>query len=164
LETVAVYSENKVKTYGFRIEGELVLYRLTMAPHEMDGLGSLFYNETNGIRFTWVLVQKRASERLEIYLLVNQLWLPSVSALLERSRADGIAFQRQATSGVALISFHGPHFGDRYGIADTALVTLDNRNVPILVSGCSSASVYIVVPDRHAKETADILAEVFETP
>lgn len=70
----------------------------------------------------------------------------------------------QTTSPVELVYFHGPHFGDRYGIADMALGTLRRKGLPILAAGCTGASVYIVVPEQRSAEIKQILSDVFDTP
>ncbi len=68
------------------------------------------------------------------------------------------------TSPVELISFHGPHFGDRYGIAYSAFKALDDQEVRILIAACSGAAVYIVMPQKKLQEARLFLAEAFEAP
>ena len=65
-------------------------------------------------------------------------------------------------SPVELIYFQGPHFGDRYGIADAAFRALAGQEV--LAAGFSGASVYIVVADKQAQATIECLSEAFITP
>ena len=164
METIAVYWENKAKTYGFQVERELSLFRISTAPHELAGLGSVLFNDTSGIRFSWVLVQPSSRQLLKICLLLSQKWAPSMQVLVERSRENDIDLDLQTTSPVELVYFHGPHFGDRYGIADTALGTLRRKGLPILAAGCTGASVYIVVPEQRSAEVKQILSDVFDTP
>jgi len=68
------------------------------------------------------------------------------------------------TSPVELISFQGPHFGDRYGIAYSAFKALDDRGVPILIAACSGAAVYIVLPEKKLQDARPLLLEAFEVP
>ena len=82
----------------------------------------------------------------------------------DSSRENNIDLDIQTTSPVELVYFHGPHFGDRYGIADTALGTLRRKGLPILAAGCTGASVYIVVPEQRSAEIKQILSDVFDTP
>ena len=63
-----------------------------------------------------------------------------------------------------MISFQGPHFGDRYGIADTAFKALARQGVPILITVCSGAALYIVLPENKLHEARPLLAEAFEVP
>jgi len=65
---------------------------------------------------------------------------------------------------VELLSFQGPHFGDRSGIANATLNPLLDKNIPILAAGCTGASVYIVVPENQAEVSKQHLEKVFNTP
>ena len=63
-----------------------------------------------------------------------------------------------------LISFQGPHFGDRYGIADTAFKALDGQKVPVLITVFAGAAVYIVLPEKKLQDARPLLMEAFEVP
>jgi aspartokinase len=164
LETIAVYWENKAKTYGFQTERELSLFQISATPRELANLGSVLLNDTRSPRFSWVLVQASLPRRLKICLLLSQAWAPSIQVLVGRFRKNNSDQDLQTVSPVELICFHGPHFGDRYGIADTALGTLRRKGLPILVAGCTGASVYIVVPENRSESAIEILSNAFDTP
>lgn len=164
METIAVYWENRAKTYGLQVERELSLFQISTTPSELAGLGSMLWKDTSGIRFSWILVQTSSRQLLKISLLLSQKWVPAMQVLVGRSREDGIPLDIQIASPVELVYFHGPHFGDRYGIADTALGTLRRKGLPILAAGCTGASVYIVSPEQYSAETKQILSDVFDTP
>jgi len=164
VETIAVYWENRAKTYGFQVERELSLFQFTIHPRELAGLGSVLFDDTGGIRFSWVLVQAPSPQLLKVCLLLSREWAPSMQVLVERSRENNIHLDLQTTSPVELVYFHGPHFGDRYGIADTALGTLRRKGLPMLAAGCTGASVYIVAPAQRSTEIKQILSDVFDTP
>ena len=74
---------------------------------------------------------------------------------------DEDATSLQTIAPVALIYLHGPHFQDRYGIAEAALSPLQKADIPVLATGCSGTSVYIVVHENRADEAATCLAETF---
>jgi len=164
VETIAVYWENKVKTYGFQIEGELSLFQFSLGPHEMAGLGKEMFNDSSGIRFSWILCQPSSNQRLNVYVLFDRKWVSSMQDLVERCRENRMDLDLKITSPVERVSFHGPHLGDGYGIADTALGTLEKKGLPILAAGCTGASVYIIVPEQRSAETKHILSDVFDTP
>jgi aspartokinase len=164
LETIAVYWENKAKTYGFQTELELSLFQISSTPHQLAKLGSVLLKDTRRRRFSWVQVQASSPRRLKICLVLSQAWAPSMQALVGRFRENNSNLDLQTVSPVELICFHGPHFGDRYGIADTALGALRKKGLPILVAGCTCASVYIVVPENRSKSAIEILSDVFDTP
>ena len=163
METIAVYWENKIKTYGFQIEHELSLFQISIAPHELAGLGSIFFNDTSDINFSWVLVQQSPGHVFRVYILLAQKWKQSMQALLEGYQKNGTRLDLRTESQVEMIFFHGPHFGDRYGIADTAFDTLREKGLPIIAAGCTGASVYIILPEHSAAKAKDILSESFDT-
>ena len=81
-------------------------------------------------------------------------------------KADGLEFPpgMQVEAPVELIYFQGPHFGDRYGIADAALGALADAKVPLRAMACSGASVYIVVPEGFARQAGKALSQAFIVP
>ena len=164
METIAVYWENRAKTYGLQVERELSLFQISTTSSELAELGSMLMNDSGGIRFSWALVQTSSHQRLKISLLLSQEWAPAMQVLVGHSQENGKHFDVQIVSPVELVYFHGPHFGDRYGIADTALGTLRRKGLPILAAGCTGASVYIVTPEQYSAETKQILSDVFDTP
>jgi hypothetical protein len=73
-------------------------------------------------------------------------------------------FDRTPFRTVDLISFHGPHFGDRYKIFWTAMDCLTEDHVPVLVAGCTGASISLAVPDGQGRAARNALARGFEAP
>ena len=63
---------------------------------------------------------------------------------------------------VGIIFFHGPHFGDRYGIADATLAALSKAHVKVIASGCSSSSVYMVLSQDDLERAEEVLREPLE--
>jgi hypothetical protein len=101
---------------------------------------------------------------------------PAVCFLIQRDldRVAGEhleqAVQRDAdkftyrTSPAELVFFQGPHFGDRYGIADVAVAALAGGGVQMMAVVCSGACIYIVLPEGKSEEAGRVLAETFEIP
>lgn len=67
-------------------------------------------------------------------------------------------------SPVELLYFHGPHFQDRFGVADAMFGELQKHQVKILAAGCTGTSIYLVLKDKMAKPTAKILTNIFQVP
>jgi aspartokinase len=63
---------------------------------------------------------------------------------------------------VAAVFLHGPHFGDRYGIADTLVRALDRAKVPLLALSCAVSSITAMVREADLPATLQILGENFE--
>jgi hypothetical protein len=63
-----------------------------------------------------------------------------------------------------LIFLHGPHFGDRYGIADAAVGALTKKGIPIVALGCTASSIYLVMPEDQREAAGRSLKEAFLMP
>ena len=164
METIAVYWESRIKTYGFQVERELSLFKISMAPGELAGFGAAMFNETGEIHFSWSLVQASSTHTLTIFLLLAKKWERAMHAILGAYRTESGCIDLQVHSPVEMVFFHGPHFGDRYGIADTAMGELREKGLSILIAGCTGASVYLIVPEHCSAETKNVLSGVFDTP
>jgi len=68
------------------------------------------------------------------------------------------------TSTAELVFFQGPHFGDRYGIAEVAVEALASNAIEMTAIVCSGACIYIVLPEGKADEAVVVLGETFEIP
>ena len=164
METIAVYWESRAKTYGFDTVQGLSLLQLAMQSDGLVNIGALLQAHSSGKCFKWVLAQPCPLHGIRLFMALKQEDVPGIEALVNRAVEGGAVIDTQTTHPVALINFHGPHFGDRYGIADAALGTLRRKGLPILAAGCSGASVYLAVPDKLSADVITILSKVFESP
>jgi len=165
VQTIAVYWEPKIKTYGFNEAADLSLLELGFNQGQLSewgkglqGMGDL------GIRFELVLLQYLKDQGFRLYILFKRGDEDQVIGYIRqitRKDAEGTFY---VTSPVELIYFYGPHFGDRYGIADAAFKALNRKDIPIIVAGCSGAGIYLALPDKMAKQARSLLASAFEVP
>jgi hypothetical protein len=165
METIAIYWEPKIKTYGLQELTDLCLLELDFKPEIMSDWGLEIQAMADlGIQFELVLLQYAKEASFRLYLLVKRVWEEPIATFINRGSRmkDGVKFG--ITSPVELIYFYGPHFGDRYGIADAAFKTLINKTVPAIVSVCSGSVIYLVLQEGMAREARISLSEVFEVP
>lgn len=165
METAAVYWEPKIKTYGLQEAYNLSLLELTIKPEQIANRG-LHINKLDklGIHFKLVMFQYLSNQRLRIHLLFQRKWEEKVQKHIHKQlQMDGKEFI-QIKSPVELIYFHGPHFGDRHGIADSAFSALSNGKFPILVAGCSGAAIHLVLPENGIQRAKFLLADILEVP
>jgi len=165
LETIAVYWEPRIKTYGFNRVNDLSLLELTLHPEHVADLG--FGVQKLGdleISLFLVLAQHTGDQELRVYLLVKRQWEKKIVNHVHHIIGGNPGESIHVTSPVGLIYFQGPHFGDRYGIADSAFGALNRKSIPILAAGCSASSIYLVLPQERLKESKTLLAEAFELP
>ena len=165
METIAVYWEDKPKTYGFREVTDLSLLHIEVKPEKMSQWG-LWLSELadKRVEFYLVLAKYSSQQNLRLYILVEKFWAERVLSYIDTHFDLESEQDIRLISPVELISFQGPHFGDRYGIAHTAFKALDDHGIPILITVCSGAALYIVLPEKKLQKARSLLAEVFETP
>jgi aspartokinase len=65
---------------------------------------------------------------------------------------------------VAGIFLHGPHFGDRYGIANTLVEALERVHVTILALSCTISSISVIIRQQELTQALLVLSERFDGP
>jgi len=165
VETIAVYWEPKPKTYGFKEVFDLSLMNIEINPEEMSqwGLWLMELADFN-IGFHLILAKYSTRQKLRLYILLERFVTDIVVSHIDKRLDPESEKYFHLTSPVELISFQGPHFGDRYGIADSAFKALDGQGIPVLITVCSGAAVYIVLPENKLHEARPLLTEAFEVP
>ncbi len=63
---------------------------------------------------------------------------------------------------VAGIFLHGPHFGDRYGIALTLLQALEKARVTLLALSCTISSISLIIRQQELALAQMVLGKTFE--
>ena len=163
METIAVYWEEKIRVYGLNRQTGLSMHTLVFPADQLALLsGRLAELERFGCEFQLVTLQTVAAGSLQICLVLDRDHSESsVLQLLEDGLQGQNATSARTTSPVELLYLHGPHFQDRYGIAEAAIAPLCKAEIPILATACSGASIFIVVPENRSQHAADCLAETF---
>ena len=163
METVAVYWEPTIKTYGFNEIADVSLVR--MASDNLEKIGSLIHaldSVKNQFALLWnqndiqhdtksICLGVSGQDRRHVVALLKQKCLSKNIDFIDETYPAGIVY------------FHGPHYGDRYGIAETVFKTL-NGKVKIIAAGFSGAAVYLVFPSGDVKTAIALLSQTFETP
>ena len=165
METIAVYWEPKPKTYGFKEVIDLSLLNIEIRPGKMHqwGLWLMELADLN-IGFHLILAKYSTRQKFRLYILLEKFVADKVLSHIDKRIDPESEKYFHLTSPVELISFQGPHFGDRYGIADSAFKALDGQGVPVLITVCSGAAVYIVLPENKLHEARSLLLEAFVVP
>jgi len=167
LETVAVYCEPKLRTYGFKKVTDLSLLSWTAGPNQTAACGLMFQKlgET-GLRFRLVVAHGSENRGITIHLLLDR----GMEAVAQ-GRLQGIWGRPPESdqaihclSPVEMLFFHGPHYGDRYGIADLVFGVLAHESIPVVLSACSASSIYLVLPHKEAQHAVAVLSEAIEIP
>jgi hypothetical protein len=165
MQTNAVYWEPRIKTYGFQSATDLSLIELKFPAQRISAVGRTLYELGEvPIGFHLVAAKTSGDDTCKIYLLIRR---HSATQTLERvCRVEGVQMKGgvYVSSPLELLHFQGPHYGDRYGIAEAAFKALAFGSVPVLLAACSQSCVCLVIPETRAREAETCLAEVFEVP
>lgn len=65
---------------------------------------------------------------------------------------------------VAGIFLHGPHFGDRYGIANTLVQALEQAHISLLALSCTISSISLIIRQHELAAAQVILGNTFAAP
>jgi len=136
---------------------------MTVSRAKIDSLGRTFCRLGDaGVGFN--LVSSWASSRgLEVLLLAPAQWAKLIEDHMEELVEGPDKILGRALPS-EMVFFHGPHFGDRSGIVDTALQALTARGVQMKAVACSGSCIYLVLPEGQSERAVAALSEVFEIP
>ena len=159
METIAVYWESRIKTYGFQRINDLALIELSYTLSDIKSLGELFSkDDLKTLRPKFIIAQVTNHEISFIFCLP----VKESKVLRRLLKKTSHPISCRHIQPVSIVFFHGPHFGDRYGIADATFSTLSKAGIKILASGCSLASVFLVLATHDIDKAEEALAETFE--
>lgn len=165
METVAVYWEAKIKTYGFNEIPGLSHIQLTIRHDQMSALGLAVYQLGDPEnRMLFAAGHYTGTRSLGLCLVIRNPWEDRMRKGLQEVLGPEGHDAIRCVSPVGLFFFQGPHYGDRYGIADAAFRALSKRGLHILTVGCSASSIYLVLPEEIMGEARGALKETFALP
>lgn len=170
-ETRATYVEEKIKTYGIQTITGLEMFEISFDPNIADhlmicgrALQTLARLEK---KFYFTAALGRGRDEARLFCLTDPVTDlvkdREIQAFFSRLKAAGEIDICQPLS-VDLVNFHGPHFGDRFGIFNTAMRCLKDTSIDVLLAGCTGASICMVLPVNQGKNAVAALGKGFETP
>lgn len=162
-EIVCSYQEEIIKVYNFTYQTDLDLWTLTLSPERLADFGrALLELSELPLRMPF-LVSKSSPDDEGIYfafcLAVG--CREEVMPVLER-HLPGTA--PSCVGPVSVVFLHGPHFGDRYGIADALLKALQKPGITALAMSCAVSSISLVIQGNDPNRTIEALASSFQIP
>ena len=165
METTAVYFEPRIRTYGFQLDKDLSLLecRINTAKSGLWGAG-LETLGGMGVKFHLIFGQIRKNNRICIYLALKESSINLLTDRVSKEIKINNGECRLIASPVEILSFQGPHYKDRYGIALNALESVRSRDIPVIASCCSGSCIYLVLDGGMGDKAHDILSESFEVP
>lgn len=165
VETAASYWEPIVRIYGSSLKRGQVMITLRFQRSSLGFWGEQIAKfEADSSRFELALVEQAGGPEAQLVLVCGGDMAGRIYSTLAEmvEQADQTAMERH--DAVELLYFHGPHFQDRFGIADAALGCLQKKKIKVLAVGCAGTSIYLVTHDNMGHKAAEALADIFVVP
>jgi aspartokinase len=165
METFAVYWEPVIKTYGIFERTGLCLVSFQLKPEWIGEMGNCLLSRADSGEGDTILFFARPTRDGMLVIHVLLASESAVSEMLETgSGSSEIMTDVRIDKDVELVYFQGPHFGDRYGIAEAALKALASHDVALTAAISTGASVYLITSKGGSPLIKNALAGVFSAP
>ena len=157
------YQEQIITIYDFAHHTDLDLWSVTLPIERLgDFAGTLSGLNQFRLRMPFLVSISPPSEEDSYFsFLFEAVHHDRVEQTLAKNLPDLDFF---CLGPVAVFFLHGPHFGDRYGIANALVKALQKVGVPLLALSCTVSSISFVVQASDSNQTIKSLNSVFQTP
>ena len=161
-EIIASYEERLIKTYGVVGEPDLDLWLLPLTFPGLANLGAAM-NELGrfGLKLPFLVALPGPGEKLLCAICAASIAADEVERVLT-THLPGSTFRRR--SPVAALFLHGPHFGDRHGIAHALIQTLERSDTEILALSCAVSSISAVISAEDLSAATGAIETAFSIP
>jgi hypothetical protein len=163
-EVSCSYREQSIKIYEISHRIDLDLWNITLPLECLGNFGAalLDLNEL-GIRRMPFLVSSSSPDAEGLYFAFSfgAVHREKVRHALDQN-LPGV--DRYCLGPVSVFFLHGPHFGDRYGIANALVRALQNAGIPPLGLSCTMSSITAVIQGSDSKQTISALNANFQVP
>ncbi len=165
METIAVYWEPIIQVYGFDSRKDIALLELDFSITEADYWGECIDSlATTDSGFIMVLAQYISTTTLRFCIALQKADAISCRQQLEKSCNTRFSVSIRLHQPVDILFFHGPHFQDRYGIAETVFRSLQHSPISLHAVGCTGTSVYLALNTGEIEQVKELLSEGFTVP
>lgn len=162
-EVVAVYVEDRIRTYGFELRTGLSLVTLAAADVSVPATTCPEAGEV-GVSLLMAIAQTDRDGATTLRMLLATEAPPGPEAWARAGWTSGEGSILECLHPIDAVWFHGPHFGDRHGIAAAALGALRRGAVPLLCASFAGASVFLVLPPGQGEPALAWLRAHFAVP
>ena len=157
---IASYKEQVIKIYDIVQEPNLDLWSIDLSNSELGNLGAALSSlDPLGIRMPFVVAVQSSEAGLRFGFCFARTQAKEVKHALSRCFSPtNLAHNPK----VAALFIHGPHFGDRYGIASTLVEGLQRTGVAILAMSCTVSSISAIIAEAELDPAIRTLDKIFQ--
>jgi aspartokinase len=157
---IASYQEKIIRIYDIVQQSDLDLWSLTVNQADLGDLGvALTALEQSEIRMPFVIALPTPGDRLSFSFCLPGEQETQIREVLSSHLGDtGVTYY----SEVGALYIHGPHFGDRYGIAHALVKALESEGVSLLALGCTVSSISAIIKEADLAAAVQTLEATFQ--
>jgi len=164
METIAVYWEPVIKTYGIVERTGLRMLSATLAAKgDSQAERSLDRLVQGRGELVLILAGTVRDGHRRVHLVVSGA-VENQGGTAPTQAGSAKKVGTLTETAVDLIFLQGPHYGDRYGILETAFRALLSAGVSPLAASCCGSCIYLVLPPGMTPPARGALSEVFVVP
>jgi aspartokinase len=157
---IASYQEKVIRIYDIVQQSDLDLWSLNAEHADLGDLGAALTTlGQSAIRMPFVIALPSPENRLSFSFCLPGAKEAQIREVFSSHLGETVVSQR---SQVAALFIHGPHFGDRYGIAHALVRALENKGVSLLALGCTVSSLSVVVCEPDLDQAVQALETSFK--
>jgi hypothetical protein len=166
METIAVYWEPKIKTYGMIEKTGLSLVSMTLPLSDtLKVMQNLRSQADLAEGLLMISAAPNAEGQMKTHLVLDSPKnIPHQEVIADWLIGNDVNVSPRLMPAVEMVYFHGPHYGDRYGIASMVFSALIANRISLLHSVCSAASIYLVMPEGQAEAARRALSDKVVVP
>ena len=165
METIAVYWEARVKVYGITGKPGLAMGVLRFSTEHMGYWSERLMELGSTLkRFEMITCFGASADRMQLSVVIEASGRDTLLKLMNGWLDGEPSAQFLMEEQVDMVFLHGPHFQDRFGIADTAFSVLATNDIRIMLSGCAGTSMYLVFAGGEGSTATKILTDTFLIP
>lgn len=168
-QVVADYQEKVIKVYWIVSQSDLDLWGMAVSSTEiLAGFADVLLElGKQGWRLPFLVAvpARESKEFLLSFSLAGPYPLEERGAKMRRILQKHLPDLRpMRLTPVAGIFLHGPHFGDRYGIARALVESLEKAHVSLLALSCTISSISLVIRQNQLAAAQLVLGNTFASP
>ena len=164
VETIAKYWEPIIKIYGSNLDTGLQALSILFSVDQLLPVVSIL-SAANGLD-SFKMMGLSSPEKGSYRFLL--LFTPTGDGLLDATTQHKLSelpkVEVSEQSGLEVLYFHGPHFQDRYGVANAVVTALKKASVEFVCLNCSGTSIYLVTHENIGSQALKALEKVFVVP
>jgi aspartokinase len=157
---IASYQEKVIRIYDIVQQSDLDLWSLTVDQSDLGDLGAaLITLGQSEIRIPFVIALPSPADRLSFSFCLPGGQEAQIRAVFSSHLSNtAVACHSQ----VAALYIHGPHFGDRHGIAHTLIRALETGGASLLALGCTVSSISAIIQEKDLDKAIQTLDVTFQ--